>query len=462
MKKHYNTICCCLLLCVFAGTAVQASPTSELYCSTRIAAFYPDYNVSELSVSEVRFDQLTDIVYFSISPNEDGSLNLSFINKNDPNTMVDVVQAAKDNNVKVWICVGGADGRSDYFSDVVADPGRRDTFSDALVQFCIDNGFDGIDLDWEPIDDSPNYAIFIRELKTKMTPHSMELSVDVYAESNGLNPEAFDSIDWLHVMAYDMYEESPHSTYEKALAGLAFWEDAGFPRRKIILGLPFFGREVVEDGETQNSPYYSYGEIVTEHLSLPVDPDIDAVDPDTGEEYPDDTSVIGVINFNGIDTIKAKTQYVLENGYGGVMFWELTNDTADGTSLLTAISEQIQVSSPPDFNCDSIIDIADLSRLISDWLMNECGVDNTWCQRSDLDISTEVNISDFSIFSRYWRSVLQGDINNDTHVDLSDVVRLMEQWLWDGGHGEIPEDVYIDGRVNMKDFALVAKMWMTQ
>jgi hypothetical protein len=425
-----------LVSLLIAGNAAIASAP---YCSFRAAGYYPDYHANELPVSQIRFNQLTDIIYFSISPNADGTLNTDTINQ-DPNTMGDLVQAAKDNNLNTWICVGGA-GRSSYFSVVVADPAKRLVLINKLLQFCLNNGFDGIDLDWEPITDPNNYTLLIRELKTTILPHSLSLSVDVYAQGNGLRPEAFESIDWLHVMAYHLHEDAPHSTYEDAVAGLLHWESLGFPRPKMILGLPFFGKDT--DLQTIND-YYAYKNII--NLYHPA-PDVDEV---------------AGINFNGIETIKAKTEYVLENNYGGVMFWELTNDTNDPTSLLTAVSETVQLNSPPDFNCDNVIDILDLSDFVTDWFMPECTLENTWCQRHDLDLSATVDLADFALFSQYWKRVLRGDINNDTHVDIQDIIYLAEQWLWTGEYGSIPEDIYIDGCVNFKDFAIIAENWLIQ
>jgi hypothetical protein len=144
------------------------------------------------------------------------------------------------------------------------------------------------------------------------------------------------------------------------------------------------------------------------------------------------------------------------------MFWELTNDTNDPTSLLTAVSETVQLNSPPDFNCDNVIDILDLSDFVTDWFMPECTLENTWCQRHDLDLSATVDLADFALFSQYWKRVLRGDINNDTHVDIQDIIYLAEQWLWTGEYGSIPEDIYIDGCVNFKDFAIIAENWLIQ
>jgi len=438
VKGHYKTICCFLLLSLFGGGIGNVAGSSAPYCSFRVIGFYPDYFSEELPVSQIRYDKFTDIIHFSVYPNPDGSLNISKINKNDPNTMRDLVQSAHQNNVDISICAGGSSGSAN-FPAVVADPAKRALLIDQLMQFTLDNGYDGINLDWEPITDPNNYAIFISELKTEMTPHSLELSVDVYLEDEGLRSEVFDLIDWLYVMAYDLWKGSPHSTYEDALLGLAHWDGLGFPRSKTILGLPFFGRKIPFD-----TIYYPYKQIVSDYLPTPVDPNIDE---------------IADINFNGINTIKAKTQYVLENGYGGVMFWDLTNDTTDETSLLTAVAEAVQLYSPPDFNCDHVVDILDLSHLMESWLMDGCVAENTWCQRSDLDVSTEVNIIDFALFSRHWKPV-QGDINDDSHVNLSDFSLMAGQWLWTGEPGSIPEDINIDGHINMNDLMIIAENWL--
>jgi hypothetical protein len=309
------------------------------------------------------------------------------------------------------------------------------------MQFTLDNGYDGINLDWEPITDPDNYALFISELKTEMIPHSLTLSVDVYLKDQGIRSEVFDLIDWLYIMAYYLWETKPHSTYEDALAGLAYWDSLGFPRPKTILGLPFFGKDT-----TLATPadYFPYKEIVS--LYHPA-PDVDDLRP------------LVDINFNGINTIKDKTQYVLENGYGGVMFWDITNDTTDETSLLTAVAEAVQLYSPPDFNCDHVVDILDLSHLMTYWLMDGCVVENTWCERSDLDLSTDVDILDVALFSQDWKPV-QGDINDDSHVNFSDFAVMAKQWLWTGDPGSIPEDINNDGYVDMNDFAIIIENWL--
>ena len=48
------------------------------------------------------------------------------------------------------------------------------------------------------------------------------------------------------------------------------------------------------------------------------------------------------VHYNGVDTIKKKTEYAKEN-LGGIMIWELTQDTGNAKkSLLQAIGECLQ------------------------------------------------------------------------------------------------------------------------
>jgi GH18 family chitinase len=47
---------------------------------------------------------------------------------------------------------------------------------------------------------------------------------------------------------------------------------------------------------------------------------------------------VGDIRYNGLDTIRKKTALAARKG-GGIMIWELSQDTGDATSLLKAIRE---------------------------------------------------------------------------------------------------------------------------
>lgn len=84
-----------------------------------------------------------------------------------------------------------------------------------------------------------------------------------------------------------------------------------------MLGVPFYGYGF---GRAFRNETYSYSEIVSKY---------------PGAENADQAG--NTIWYNGFPTIKAKTQYVLDEGLGGVMIWSLDNDAKGERALLSAI-----------------------------------------------------------------------------------------------------------------------------
>lgn len=122
----------------------------------------------------------------------------------------------------------------------------------------------------------------------------------------------------------------PHSSYEESIGsgndinstGLAYWVNyRGWPKQKILLGVPFYGR----DFDNQGGMDISYSQIL--------------------DLFPDAylTDRVNNIYYNGIKTIAGKTQYVNDNKYSGIMIWEITQDSrVDSTSLLSAINRVLK------------------------------------------------------------------------------------------------------------------------
>jgi GH18 family chitinase len=66
------------------------------------------------------------------------------------------------------------------------------------------------------------------------------------------------------------------------------------------------------------------------------------------DRYPSapDADRVANIYYNGIQTMTDKTRFVKDNGFAGMMIWELAHDTQDESiSLLRAIDEVLSTSS---------------------------------------------------------------------------------------------------------------------
>ena len=98
-----------------------------------------------------------------------------------------------------------------------------------------------------------------------------------------------------------------------------YWRTTrGLPAHKVVLGVPFYARP----------SWASYENIL-------------AAVPDAYQK--DHVTYNGMDAwYNGVDTIKKKTRFAMQE-LGGVMIWEVTQDTADRSkSLLQAIGQALR------------------------------------------------------------------------------------------------------------------------
>jgi hypothetical protein len=274
----------------------------------RVVGYLPDYRMKTLDPSVGLF--LTDLVYFSAEAEPSGELNLRRLRAKDVQRLQ---QIKAKYGVRLLLCVGGW-GRSRGFPQLAGSPQARQRFVTAVTRFCLENRFDGIDLDWEhPANatERQNHAALLTALKKGLAPHKLRLTVAV-AGWQVLSADAVKAVDDIHLMAYD--GRGRHSTYEFAQAEVARLEKQGVPAARICLGVPFYGRGVKEKARV-----LTYAELVRKYRPAA---DVDEVDG---------------IYFNGLKTVERKTKYALARKLGGVMVWELGQDAGGEASLLRAI-----------------------------------------------------------------------------------------------------------------------------
>lgn len=117
-----------------------------------------------------------------------------------------------------------------------------------------------------------------------------------------------------------------HSTYEFAENVIKYKKVAkNLPSSKLALGVPFYARDMY------NGSPETYNEIVKRTPSLT--PSMDEV---------------GTLYFNGQETIKRKTKLAYNKGLGGIMIWEMGQDTHPDNklSLISAITEALKEVTP--------------------------------------------------------------------------------------------------------------------
>jgi chitinase len=302
MKNKFNL---CSLVMLFVLGALSSG-----YSQFKVVGYTPSW---VNNISTIQYSKLTHINYAFVLPNANGSLQGV-----DGAKLSSLVSAAHASNVKVLIAVGGwNNGDDSAFETLAGNSTYRDNFVNNLVNLVNQYGLDGVDIDWEyPNDGSSatNFSTMMSQLSNAMHSRGKLLTAAVVATGgSSILSSVFGYVDFLNLMAYDG-GGSNHSTYDYAVQSFTYWTGRGLPASKAVIGVPFYGRSSTE--------YVSYSDILARG----------------GSAYSDSFNGIG---YNGITTIKSKTNLAFDRSAGGIMIWELSQDTNNQYSLLTAINEVV-------------------------------------------------------------------------------------------------------------------------
>jgi len=258
-----------------------------------------------------------------------------------------VVKFLKKKGIIVYVSVGGAGvtGQLALNWKKYMHRSRRSEFIHNIKSFCVEYGFDGLDMDLEWDNVTSLYSGFVLELNDTLKAYNIGFTAALpgsfrYQE---LSDEALKVFDVINIMAYDYTgpwdpsHPGQHSSYEKAIEAIDFWKSQGVESRRLRLGVPFYGYDFMD---LTNITSFSYSDIVKENKDYAY---LDRV----GEKY-----------YNGINTINKKTELAKENNLKGIMIWELGQDTFypdEDYSLLKAINSVLTADKDLEINNEFII-----------------------------------------------------------------------------------------------------------
>lgn len=303
-------LCTGVLLGSLAPLFAQTKPVAF-----RVAGYLPDYRLDDFDFAAA--EKITDLILFSAEAAASGELDLARLEDAPWSPARDLEKVRTKSGARVILAVGGW-GRCKHFAAVASSPELRAKFVASAIKTCQAKEFDGLDLDWEHPENETEqqaYADLLADLRKGFAPHGLKLSVTMAAWQR-IPKQAFEAVDWVQIMAYD--HEGKHSTFENAKADVEKLIATGAPRDKIVLGLPFYGRDIAKRDVTK-----TYRQLVAEKT---LGADVDEV---------------GGVYFNGPQTIARKVQYAWDEKLAGVMIWELGQDAAGDKSLLKVIDKTL-------------------------------------------------------------------------------------------------------------------------
>lgn len=286
---------------------------------------------------------------------------LTVDNAEDSLTIRSLVGLKKRNpKLKVILSLGGWGG-CPTCSDVFSTATGRKEFSASVLTLCQGFNADGIDLDWEypTIEGYPGHKFVLAD-KKNFTLLSQQLRktlgkrYEISFAAGGFQKFLDESVEWkpvmkvmdrVNIMSYDLINgystTTGHHTalYSRDLQrestdnAIQYLIKLGIPRNKIVIGAAFYARVWENVPETNNGLYQS-GKF---KQGIPYRMFPARLSTEQGFTYHWDDQAKAPYAYNSNEklfatfddkrSIQLKTKYVIEQNLGGIMFWELSQDT---------------------------------------------------------------------------------------------------------------------------------------
>ncbi len=287
-------------------------------------------------------------------------------------------------HLKTLISFGGWT-LSEPFSSLADSPKARKRFTEELVAFCKKFHFDGVDIDWEyPCfaghggrpQDKQNFTLLLSDIYTAAKKQKPPLLVSIaspatvsrYQEIELDNIHKY--VDWINLMSYNFHGPSKGSGDEvtnhhaplfptkignplhNTDTSVQHYLSKGVPGKKIVIGLPLYGRTYSLTKATSDGLHIEYkgagkGTSIKGVRSLA---DIKRNFLGKYTRYWDHQAQVPYlycpqnkefITYDDEQSLAAKCQYVKKNHLGGVMVWQLGWDMRPDWSALRVIDSAL-------------------------------------------------------------------------------------------------------------------------
>ncbi|TDW49068.1 GH18 family chitinase [Flavobacterium sp. 270] len=310
------------LISVYSCTSKDSDRDDTKIKTARVVGYLSSDNTNKMT--SIPFCKLTHLNVAFANPDKNG--NIIFTGDIDG-----LIKYAKSVNPNIIISISLAGGviseeQASNWSLLIDKPENRPAFIQNILNFVELHKLDGVDVDLEWNAVTSGYSGFVLELRKSLTEHKKILTAALPNNSRfeNITASALNAFDFLNIMAYDSTgpwtpnNPGQHSSLDFAKEGINFWHKLqNVPSEKLTLGVPFYGYNFTFTPVTSST----YSQIVQ-----------------AGTQFADQDEV-GKIYYNGRPTIAAKVEYAAQNT-GGIMIWELAQDSFDEYSLLEVIHKK--------------------------------------------------------------------------------------------------------------------------
>ena len=249
-----------------ATVAVETAPPAN---PIWVMGYYIGYHRTLQQPSEVDYGAMTHIIIGNVFPNQDGTLDRGFA-YGGIDWAKEAVQRAHAAGIKALVMFGGA-GSIDGFR-ATSDPAKRAAVVASLKALVLECGFDGLDLDWEPLDPDLDAAASLALVQALQAPDALPRSAYIYTLPVGWNNQNYNPMvhPFFGQIAQYFDRVSPMSYSMMWLPGWESWHTGalmgntpltpssidnsvqalladGIPASKIGIGIGFYGDALEND-----------------------------------------------------------------------------------------------------------------------------------------------------------------------------------------------------------------------
>lgn len=366
-----------------AGSLAAAAPVTRPRDAGRVIIGYVFVEDRLLDPAEIAGDKLTHVNY-AFANISDGKVVEGFA-RDAENFKALAAVRARHPHLMILVSVGGWTW-SKGFSDMALTPEGRRRFVESAVLFVRRHDLDGFDVDWEypglPGDDNPhrpedkdNFTALMSELRAALDKEGaarkrkLLLTLAAGASSDFLAHTQMDKVaavsDFVNLMTYDfrvagatenvaghhanLYPSPADPRLRSADTAVREFLAAGVPARKLVLGVPFYGRAWVVTN-TENEGLYQPGHAPAERLATDYgDLSTQLVDKagfvrrwDKAAQAPYlwNAEKRVFVTYDDPESLRLKSRYIVDKGLAGAMFWEYSSDPT--RALLDTLYDELR------------------------------------------------------------------------------------------------------------------------
>ena len=352
--------CTLFLAALFLFTTMPAAA----FAQDKVIIAYVFPRDRTLAPDEVNARKLTRINY-AFANIKDGEIVEGF--PHDAENFAILNALKRDNpSLRILVSVGGWTW-SGNCSDAALTPKARARFISSAVRFVERYHLDGLDIDWEypnqvgngnvyRPEDKHNFTLLLAELRQRFDTEQKRLGHRLYTSiATGASQKFLDNtemdkvqryVDTINLMTYDFYVGGPTTGHDAPLfhnpadpknvsaeRSVDLYLQAGVSEKKIVLGVPFYGRSWGEVPNLNNGLFQPGKAAKGVHFSYPDLPNLLATgfvrywDQTASAPFLYNPSTQVFITYEDPQSLAAKCRYVHQHHLGGVMFWEYSNDS---------------------------------------------------------------------------------------------------------------------------------------